>query len=439
MFEERPTFTTADDVFAYIEGFTNLERGSYRPRQYRLERMTRLLSMFGNPHEGFDIIHVAGSKGKGSTATFLASILDAAGYATGLYLSPHVIDYRERITQAGRFIPDEVILGEAPRISAYVDRLTSSGLPREELPTTFELLTLLAFLCFRTLSFRWIVVEVGIGGRLDATNVVSPRASVITPIELEHTEYLGNTIEEIAAEKAGIIKEGIPTFVGRLVPAALEVVTTVARGRDSAVYELSVEAPSISAMVSPSGTAATLKWRTGSEMALNLSLIGRAQVDNAALAALVCATIFPDLSPATIVGGLAQARLPGRMEVVDGPHPVVLDGAHTPDSVRVCLEAFTEAFGGRGVLVFGSVVGKKVEAMAKILAPAFDRIIVTTPGTFKESRPSEVADVFRRLNPSTELVLDPGDALNVAYAAGNAPILVTGSFYLVGAIRSRLA
>lgn len=437
MFDAGAKFSDAKGVFSYIESFINLERGAYRPRQYRLERMQRLLSVFGNPHRDFDIVHVAGSKGKGSTATFISSIMAEAGHDVGLYMSPHVSDYKERITRAGTYLEDEVFVAEAERIAAYISRLHESGLPPAEYPTTFELLTLLSFLVFRTIGFRWIVVETGIGGRLDATNVVSPRASVITPIELEHTEYLGRTIEEVAAEKAGIIKEGVPVFVGRLAPQPLEVMRTVAAGKKSPIFELPEQIREIRATVTAEGTNASVRWQSGDTTHLTLSLLGRAQVDNACLAALVCRRMLPDLPERVIVEGLASARLPGRMEVTPGRPTVVLDGAHTPDSVRTSLAAFQEAFGRSGTLVFGSVEGKKHREMAQILGPAFSRVIVTTPGTFKSSNPEGVADAFRPVSDRVDLVLDPARAIQAA-RKGTEAVLVTGSFYLAGAVRNIL-
>ncbi len=225
-------FADPDDAFAYIESFTNFERRRLTPldREYRLDRMFSLLEHFGRPHEAFACFHVAGTKGKGSTAAFLAGALRAAGHRTGLYLSPHVSSYNERITIDGDAVAPALLTEVASRIAAELDAGALEDLRGGFGPTTFELLTLLAFLCFRESGCREAVIEVGIGGRLDATNVVTPTASVITPLDLEHTQLLGDTLASIAREKAGIIKPGRPAFVGHQLPEAREVFADGRRG-----------------------------------------------------------------------------------------------------------------------------------------------------------------------------------------------------------------
>src|SRR5208337_599819 len=227
---------TPQDVFSWAESFTNLERGSYPPdkRVYRLDRMHRLLEMFDDPQARLRIIHVAGTKGKGSTSALLASVLHAAGIRTGLYTSPHVESYFERIAIAGEPREPELLVRVGGEVKAVIDRLPPKEFPGHYGPTTFELLTLLAFLYFRESGCTEAVVETGIGGRLDATNVVRSEASVITPLDLEHTEILGDTLEKIAMEKAGIIKPGAPCFVALQPPQVKEVIRQVCRERGSA-------------------------------------------------------------------------------------------------------------------------------------------------------------------------------------------------------------
>jgi dihydrofolate synthase/folylpolyglutamate synthase len=203
------------EAFAYIESFTNFEKKTTMvEREYRLDRMRFLLSSFGNPERAFKTIHVAGSKGKGSTAAFAASILAASGEKTGLYTSPHVASYRERITVNGEEYPDGAYVSAVGRIRDFVESMDEADFPGGTSPTTFELLTLLGFLMFKESSCRWAVIETGIGGRLDATNLILPEVSVLTPIELEHTDILGSTIAAIAREKAGIIKPEFRSFPG---------------------------------------------------------------------------------------------------------------------------------------------------------------------------------------------------------------------------------
>jgi dihydrofolate synthase/folylpolyglutamate synthase len=433
---------TPEDVFTWAESFTNLERGTLQndSRNYRLDRMRGLLSMFGDPDRRLRIIHVAGTKGKGSTSALLASALHAAGRRTGLYTSPHVSSPFERIAIAGEPRLPDLLVRLGREVTAAIDGLPDGGIPGGSPPTTFELLTLLAFLYFREAGCEEAVVETGIGGRLDATNVVSSVASVITPLDLEHTDLLGDTIEKIAFEKAGIIKPGAPAFIGLQPRAALEVFREAGRERGSPLTFLAEEALELSAALDARGTSLTLRIAGEGKASFRLSMLGEFQAENAALAYLTLRRTRPEISRERIAEGFLQTSLPGRMEVLGSQPLVVLDGAHTPLAVTRLLAAFKAIFPGEAVLLFGSVTGKNPREMARILAPAFTHILVSTPGSFKESNPEEVAGIFRGLNPETRLEKDPARALQRAREAsgGTRPILVTGSFYMVAEIRRLL-
>ena len=433
---------TPQDVFSWAESFTNLERGAYPPdkRVYRLDRMHRLLEMFDNPQGRLRIIHVAGTKGKGSTSALLASVLHAAGRRTGLYTSPHVESYFERIAIAGEPRQPELLVRMGREVKAVIDRLPPKDFPGHFAPTTFEILTLLAFLYFREAGCAEAVVETGIGGRLDATNVVSSAASVITPLDLEHTEILGDTLEKIALEKAGIIKQGAPCFIGLQPPEVKEVIRNVCRERGSAPAFLDEEASELTAAVDAHGTSFSLRLAGEQREEFRLSMLGRFQAENAALAYLALRRTRPEITGEQCRQGFLHTTLPGRMELRGTDPVVVLDGAHTPLAVTRLMDAFRAVFPGKGVLLFGSVSGKNPRAMAEIMAPDFFRVIISTPGTFKESSPKEVADIFRAVNPATALEPDPRQALRLAVeeSGGTRPILVTGSFYMVAEIRRLL-
>lgn len=438
--------STPADVFAWVESFTNLERGDapFDRRSYHLDRMRRLLALFGHPQRACPLIHVAGTKGKGSTSALLASALRASGRRTGLYTSPHVSSPFERIVLAGEpERPDALV-----RIAAAVREIVD-GLPEEAPggfpPTTFELYTLLAFLYFGDAGCDIAVVETGIGGRLDATNVIEPEASVITPLDLEHTDVLGDTIEKIAFEKAGIIKPGVPAFIGLQPPLAGEVFRKAGRERGAEVTFLIEEMRNHEVVLSRKGTSLHLELRDGPPVDFSLSLLGEFQAENAALAYIALRRVHPEISLRQFQAGFQAARLPGRMELARKRPPIVLDGAHTPLAVSRLLESFSDIFlrpsRPRGaVLLFGSVAGKNTLGMAGILAPAFESIVVSTPGTFKASDPEGVCEIFRSVNPRTVLVKDPAAALRRAreLARGGLPILVTGSFYMVAEIRRLL-
>lgn len=439
-------FRTPADAFAWVESFTNLERGtvSFDSATYHLRRIRQLLEAVGSPEKGMALVHVAGTKGKGSTAALIASVLAASGRRTGLYTSPHVADPFERIVLAGRRDRPDVLVRCALVLRGAVESLAPEP-AGAHMPTTFELYTALAFLYFRDAGCDSAVIEVGIGGRLDATNVITPEASVITPLDLEHTDVLGDTIEKIAAEKAGIIKPAVPVFVGLQPPAAAAVFREVARERGSPITFLAEAIAARKVRVSPSGTEMHLALHDGSTADFRLSMLGEFQAENAALAYVALRSIRPGITLSQFRRGLRAARLPGRMELVRGRPPVVLDGAHTPLAVQRLVESFQAVFPaardpGGAVLLFGSVAGKNPGAMAEILAPCFASIVVSTPGTFKPSDPEGVWRIFHDLAPGAELVGDPGAALARAreLSRGKHPILVTGSFYMVSEIRRLL-
>jgi dihydrofolate synthase/folylpolyglutamate synthase len=434
----RGDLAAPEDVFSWVESFTNLERGNlpFDKRNYRLDRMRRLLGMFDDPDRELSAIHVAGTKGKGSTAALIASVLHAAGHRTGLYTSPHVNSPFERITLAGEPPRSELLVRLGSEVKSALDALPAEGMPGHFAPTTFELYTLLALLYFRDAGCEHAVIEVGIGGRLDATNVIMPLVSVITPLDLEHTDVLGDTLEKIAWEKAGIIKPGVPAYIGLQPPGTKEVFRRAGVERGSAIVFLDEETQELAARVDAGGTTFTVRFTGESSEDLHLSMLGEFQAENAALALLTLRRTMPEIPMECYREGFERTVLPGRMEVRGSAPAIVLDGAHTPLAVTRLLSSFRTIFPGEAILLFGSVSGKRPQEMAAILASAFSRVIISTPGTFKESDPEEVAEIFRSFNPATILEKNPARALQRAReeSAGTRPILVTGSFYMIGEI-----
>jgi dihydrofolate synthase/folylpolyglutamate synthase len=435
-------FGSPREVFEYYLRFVNFEESKRRTiREYRLDRMRRLLAFFGNPEQELRTIHLAGSKGKGSTALFLARGLEALGRRTGLYTSPHVSSYQERITLAGRFFPEETYIRAGSKVAAAIPAFSLREEEGSALPTTFELITLTAFLTFVEEECEWAVIETGIGGRLDATNVIIPEASVITPIELEHTELLGNTIEEIAGEKAGIIKEEVPVFLGYQQEEAARRLRTAAREKSAPLQELSGECMELQARLRPEGTEAELHWRDGTEDRFRTPMLGEVQAENAALALLVLRSL---LNPAgTAMERMREAfsscRLAGRMELIATSPPLICDGAHTVSSLRRLLDAMERIYPGRQpVVIFGAVLGKDWEGMAALLAERCRTAVVSTPGNFKQSDPEELHRICRAVGLHSLLRSEPADALREArrIAETEQPVLATGSFYMVAEIRS---
>jgi len=450
-------YRTAEEAFGFLESFANFERSRKQTiRDYRLDRMEKLLEHFGNPHKDLKLIHIAGSKGKGSTGILTASALRGLGIKTGLYTSPHVETYRERISLGGSFFDDGVYIKTVEKIEEGLKGFRLSDDTGSGEPTTFELLTLMAFMIFSREGCSWAVIETGIGGRLDATNVIFPEAVIITPIEMEHTDILGESIEKIAGEKAGIIKKGVPVFSAPQRPEAMAVLREKASESGSKFHTTDEWFEKITSRNSLEGNSVVLQPKSGKTVKMRLRLMGKIQAENAALAYSCISGLrkygILDHDPestsfeSAVCSGMENAVLPGRFEVIEGSIPFILDGAHTAGSVSQLAAAYLEIFGNGGVMIFGSVTGKDPEGMARILADLFDVIIISTPGTFKESNPESVFETFRKLKSRIFLEKDPAKALETAvkYAeelsgkGKTVPVLATGSFYMAGEIRNLL-
>ncbi|OQX29120.1 MAG: hypothetical protein B0D92_05390 [Spirochaeta sp. LUC14_002_19_P3] len=432
-----------DEVFSLFEARTNLEKGvSGKMREYRLDRMRELCAFFGNPQDACGVIHLAGSKGKGSTAAYIAALLEAGGARVGVYSSPHLRDYRERFTLMGEKFPERAALETAHELL--------QGLPEAEKclsgrspATTFELLTLFGFMLFRRLECQFTVLECGLGGRLDATNVVSrPLAVLITPVEMEHAEILGSRLTDIAGEKAGIFKPGVPVWCARQSPAVMKVLRRRAKAMGAAFYGLGDSLRRVCGCTS--GVFHwRLEWRDAPPEIIMLGMGGKFQALNAALAIAAMRGIIPASSNIDL-GLLADVRLPGRFQIFRRSPLMVLDGAHTPRSVGGTAAAFAALAGdcsfAEAILLFGCAEGKNHKQMARVLAGPgkgqFKHVIVSTPGTFKPSDPAAVAESFKRTGARVELVPNPVLAwARVLELAGSArPVLVTGSFYMAAEI-----
>ncbi len=447
-------FSDLLEAFTHIESFTNLEKSQqYTVRTYRLDRMFSLLDHFDHPERSYKVIHTAGSKGKGSTCTLLANGLASLGYKTGLYASPHVSSYLERFTLAGTFFEEPLIL---ETVHDMFDRMEGFLFPEEQgydHATTFELLTLLAFLLFKKAGCDYAVIETGLGGRLDATNVVQPILTAITPIELEHTNILGSTIPEIAGEKGGIIKKGVPVVIAPQYRDALQVLQAKAEELGCTVHHL----PDLLVHCSSHSTLLKnhiqLMWADDTFDEIDLSMLGSFQGENCAMAIAMLSVLglIPNTSErAKALEGISRAVLPGRMEVIRRRHITVIDGAHTRRSMERIITSFRELFPVGGAVIFGAVSGKDHSHMAETVLKHFDRIIISTPGTFKPSNPRELYELctYTAQRMMTEgdldafpIILfesDPRRALQRADSMlyDGEGLLVTGSFYMASEIRS---
>ena len=453
-------FNCSLDVYSWLSGFVNFERGQ-KLKSLSLDRMEVLSQMSGRPEKSAASIHVAGSKGKGSVTGIIAAILEASGIKTARYSSPHVSDFRERLMSGNNFFTEDTYIKAGNELKELVGKLPES--PKPELfdsslengegPSFFELLTLWFFLCVREARLDAMAVETGMGGRLDATNILDPLVSVITLIELEHTEYLGNTIAAIAGEKAGIIKPGRPLVLSEQSQEALDVFRRhTAEKKVKLIYfpeYLEIQ----NLHVSREGTKFNIFFKK--DIGFNnenfneffIPIPGEVQAKNSSLAILAAKTAFPDIRIENIKKAIAGFILPARFERISDTPPFIIDGAHTRQSMELCVNTYTLLYDKGSILVFGCAAGKDVLSMAKCCIPNFSNIIITTPGTFKISHPEEILKIFsdEALNqnnkpnihfiPETEKAIDM--AINLAIK-NNLPILGAGSFYLAGEIRKKL-
>ena len=423
-------FTYADALAAiwdrsgYDRGFISNPFAGDDAARLGLRRTDAILERLGNPHRRYRIVHIAGSKGKGSTTTMLAAILRASGVRTGRYVSPHLHSYRERI------VVDDDPIAEADFAALTRRALDATEAVERAQPdlgevTAWELTTAMALLWYAEAGCDWAVIEVGLGGTLDATNVVTPEVSVITRLDYEHTAILGDTIEEIAANKAGIIKPGKPVVTAHQVPAALEVIAARADELGCALHVQDRD-------FSTSGTDREFSYRdaAGHLDGLGTALIGRHQVENAGLA-IAAARLAIDPPDDAIRTGLAAAVNPGRFEIVLVPTgtTVVIDGAHTPiaaDALRVALE---DRFPGqRAHVVAGMLQGKDADRVLAYLEPVAASWHLAPLATPRSMRVDELA---AQLAPANAPVTRHASVASALAAVTSLPapalIVVTGS------------
>jgi dihydrofolate synthase/folylpolyglutamate synthase len=466
----------------WLDSYLNFEKLPQK-NIFWLDTMQFLCQRFNHPESCAPSFHVAGSKGKGSISVMIASILEEAGYTTGLYTSPHILNFAERIGTAHGTFSDDIYESAVKQLMNSVDSIIPEELPGQRPVTWFELVTMFAFLCFKEAHVQQAVYEVGLGGRLDATNVITPKVCCIGPIELEHTEYLGDTVEKIAVEKGGIIKSGIPVIISPQKESVRAVFKSIADIRNAPllftndilsdvksmyIYQKPANKSLQNNTISPvfeypseCGMNITLSFKNHEStspfvsfkrpICTTLHLLGEFQAYNAAAAAIAVKTAYPSISEEIIERGLSHAFLPGRFEIV---HPVanspllpalILDGAHTVNSVKFTMDTFHALFekaDTKAQLLFACAADKDIEYIAPLFKNSFSRITLTRPGSVKQSDMSKLTKAFSNAGMMFEADEDfcraIKKALSFAEAAGE-PLLVTGSFYLVAEVKKIIA
>jgi dihydrofolate synthase/folylpolyglutamate synthase len=378
----------------------------------------KLATLAGNPQNQLRFIHVAGTNGKGSTCAMLESIYRQAGLRVGLFTSPHLVAFGERIQVNRRNISE----GDVTRLVAMLQTLLTQ-FPRDEHPTFFEVVTVMALIYFAEQKCDLVIWETGLGGRLDSTNIVTPLAAVITNIHYDHEQWLGSTLASIAAEKAGIIKPGVPVITAADEPEALRVIMEIADAQKARLTRV-------------------LAPRSGAENApdaeeLKTSLVGRHQKTNAALAVATVRALSRQIavSEDAIRSGLSEVNWPGRLQLVTGPagQKILLDGAHNVAGAQSLREALDEYFPDqRPTLILGVLSDKNWQAICDLLAPRAARILLVPVSSERTASPVELVAACRKANPSTEIAAFPSLAEALNKALDQDFIVITGSLYLVG-------
>ncbi len=428
---------TLREIFAHVDYSRNRQH-SYNAETYNLHRMRELVRRMGDPQDAFPSVHIAGSKGKGSTSAMTTAILQAAGYRTGLYTSPHLHTFRERLRIDGQLIPRERLVALWEEARPVVESLPGT--------TTFEIITLLAFMHFARPPVDWAVLEVGLGGRLDATNVISPAACAITALSLEHTDLLGDNIADIAAEKAGVIKPGAPVVTGPQPPAAMEVIRRTAREVGAPLILVGEDWRWDIREQTPAGLWLDIFGPDSTITDVEIPLTGAHQAINATVAVALVSALKPrgvSLTPQIIRSGLARTFWPGRLEVLSQQPVIVLDSAHNRDSATRLKNALGTFGKRRIILLFGVSGDKDIEGLLEILGTEARSIILTRSFHPRAADPLRLEVTAREIFPDKEIIATPDAAIGLdralALADSDDLILVTGSIFVVAAVREAWA
>ncbi|MFZ5906980.1 MAG: bifunctional folylpolyglutamate synthase/dihydrofolate synthase [Nitrospirota bacterium] len=421
--------------------------------KFGLDNIVRLAAMLGNPHESFLAVHVAGTNGKGSTSAILTALLQAAGFRTGLFTSPHLVSFTERIRVDGQEIEEDEVIGLTGTIR---DRIAQHS---DFSPTFFEVVTAISFLFFKKKRVEIAVFETGMGGRLDATNIVQPLVTVITRVSCDHREFLGATLEAIAREKAGIIKPGVPVVSSRQKPDATKVLEEKARKEKAAISFYGRDFSSLLKHEEMNGVWFDYREGDGTLMDnLFVPLAGEHQMENASLAikafslgieqissrntaAPVNSPVGSGMNQQTVREGLQTVRWPGRLQLIAGTPAVLLDGAHNPEAASVLAISLKNIFLKKYqniILVLGIMDDKDIPGIMEPLLPIAARVILTAPAYDRAAKPDKLFHVAQALGysdiirvPTVHQAIDV--ARKLALSRGeDSLIVITGSFYTIG-------
>jgi len=442
----KKAFGTYREAMRYLYDRTDYEKQEhlrYNVTTFNLDRMKKLLTLLGNPHKKIRTVHIGGTKGKGSTATMLARMLESNGYKVGLYTSPHVVHLHERIEVNSKMITELEMLQLMNRLYAPVEKLS-----KKDPPTFFELMTALAFMYFMDRQVDIGIIETGLGGRLDSTNVIQPEVVGITSLSIDHQHQLGTTIDSIAREKAGIFKRGVPAITVEQEPAAMQV--------------LKLEALAAKASLSITGSDIDFSYRfetsrehgphtriclttpTSKFEHLRVPLHGRHQAINCGLALAMLDKLKAsgyEIDNGKATEGLRTVSLAGRMEIICDDPRIIIDGAHNAASIRALIHAIGQNIPYDSmVVIFGCNSDKDIDGMLRELQYGADKAIFTRSNSAKAISPQDLADKYTEIcGKMCQTAVSLGEALQIARSAVGKEdlICITGSFYLIGEAKMR--
>lgn len=427
----------------YDEAIKYIKETAKFGSKYGLERTEKILEFLGNPHKHIKTIHVAGTNGKGSTTAMLTSILMDAGYNVGTYISPYIEEFEERIQINRNNIPKEELAEVVTEVSKAVSKVVDLGYIN---PTEFEIITCAGFLYFHKKNIDYAVIEVGLGGRLDSTNVITPILSIISSISLDHTQILGDTLDKIAYEKAGIIKENVPVILFPQEKVAEDVIEKTCREKNSKLIKVPRDISEYVAV-----TSNTLEGKEIKTQQINLkneyidsyelSLLGKHQILNSTVvvyAARELMNLGIKISKDNIVNGLKSVQWPGRLEIMKNNPLVVIDGAHNIDGIKKLTESIDLYFKyNKLILILGILADKQVEDMIETIAPKAERIISVTPHSDRAELAEDLKIEIEKLGVSCEAIDSYEEAYKKAlsYCNDDDLLLISGSLYMIGDMR----
>jgi dihydrofolate synthase/folylpolyglutamate synthase len=406
-----------------------------------LERTKKILELLGNPHRDLKCIHIAGTNGKGSTTVMLTQILMESGYKVGMYTSPFIEEFEERIQINNNNIPKEKLCEIVEKVKIAVDKTCELGYDE---PTEFEIITAIMFVYFQEEKVDYAVIEVGLGGRKDATNVINPLISIITSISYDHVKILGNTLEEIAYEKAGIIKEETPAILYPVEEEAKLSIEKIAKEKQSPIIYVRKEDSMLKEKLYNVHYQDIIINTNKDTYEIQLSLLGTHQLLNCSVvinAVEELQKIGAHIGKEHIIEGLKKVKWPGRLEMLKSKPMVVIDGAHNIDGITSLKNSINTYFRyNKLILIVGILSDKQVEDMVKVITPEASNIITVTPPSYRAENSSELVEIIKKYNTNCEAIENYKEAYEKAlyYASEDDLVLICGSLYMIGEMRKTI-